>query len=349
MLTATSTPMRATTVGVPRSSAIASERNAALDFTKGALVLCMIAYHTLNYFRYDESLLRHLHFLPPSFIFIAGFLITHLYLPKFRAGDHRVPYRLLVRGLKTLALFVTLNVAVHAIVDTTHNRRLGLGVLLDNIDAIFLDGDQRATVFGVLLPISYVLLLSSVVLPFARFAQTTVLIVLGSVIALCLTLSQRGELPFNLELVSMGLFGVAAGFLPRTQLDRLGRPLAPLAFAYLVYSGFVFFRYPNYAMNLVGVTLALTLLYARGLRTTVNNFASRAITLLGNYSLLSYLVQIAILQALLRTTRYFGVFEDHLVLPLCVTLLATLAVVQLTAVLRTRFTFAERTYKVVFA
>ena len=43
-------------------------RDAALDFTKGVLVLLMIVYHWANYFLYvDGESYRYLRFLTPSF------------------------------------------------------------------------------------------------------------------------------------------------------------------------------------------------------------------------------------------------------------------------------------------
>src|ERR1700726_2047192 len=60
-------------------------RISALDFTKGALVLIMVLYHWLNYFvASDGFFYRYLRFLTPSFIFIAGFLISNVYLSRYQ-------------------------------------------------------------------------------------------------------------------------------------------------------------------------------------------------------------------------------------------------------------------------
>src|SRR4249920_949495 len=84
-----------------------SPRIPALDFTKGALVLIMVLYHWLNYFvSADGSWYRYLRFLTPSFIFITGFFVSHIYLAKYDPADTRLPKRLLERGLKLIAIFV---------------------------------------------------------------------------------------------------------------------------------------------------------------------------------------------------------------------------------------------------
>src|SRR5262245_13312773 len=110
----TSTPPIATAAR-PESIAAAgaTQRIAALDFTKGALVLFMVLYHWLNYFVASQGeFYRYLRFLTPSFIFITGFLISNVYLSRYRISDPRLPRRLVQRGLKTLAIFIILNILI---------------------------------------------------------------------------------------------------------------------------------------------------------------------------------------------------------------------------------------------
>lgn len=312
-------------------------------------MLIMVAYHTLNYFRYDVRILRHLHFLPTSFIFIAGFLITHIYLPQTRAPDTRVYRRLFGRAVKTLVLFIALNLVVHTLFRTSYNRHLGLGVLAANLEAVFVTGDQRAAVFGVLLPIAYLLLLSVGLLRVARVVPLSLPLVAGTVFVTCATLAWHGRLTFNLDLVSMGLLGMAAGLLGQTRLERLTQPLPAMAFAYVAYSLAIHVWYPTYLINTIGVGLSLLLLYAVGRRLAIGRWAVDQVTLLGNYSLFSYLVQIAVLQALFRLNRGAGWLDGAVLGPLAVTVIATLAAAQGMDAARRRSVRVDRAYRLVFA
>src|SRR5690242_11816494 len=93
-----------------------STRLPALDFTKGALVLIMVLYHWMNYFvEADGSIYKYLRFLTPSFIFITGFLISHVYLSKSRSSGWTIAGRLLGRGFKLLAIVACLNLALNSI------------------------------------------------------------------------------------------------------------------------------------------------------------------------------------------------------------------------------------------
>ena len=94
----------------PTASSAKSARIPALDFTKGALVLIMVLYHWINYFIGNQwGYYRYLRFLTPSFIFIAGFMISNVYLSKYAAADPRLSKRLLIRGIKLMAVFLVLN------------------------------------------------------------------------------------------------------------------------------------------------------------------------------------------------------------------------------------------------
>src|SRR5437879_8499891 len=88
-----------------------TERIQALDFTKGALVLIMVLYHWLNYFVSPQGdFYKYLRFLTPSFICISGFLISNIYFAKYGIAAPHLPMRLIQRGLKILAVFLTLNI-----------------------------------------------------------------------------------------------------------------------------------------------------------------------------------------------------------------------------------------------
>lgn len=81
-------------------------RDAAIDFTKGALVLFMVLYHWLNYFLGPHGqYYNYLRFLTPSFIFITGFMISQIHLRRYANSGRSLPKRLFIRGLKLLSAF----------------------------------------------------------------------------------------------------------------------------------------------------------------------------------------------------------------------------------------------------
>src|SRR5438309_10032842 len=90
-----------------------SSRDAAMDFTKGMLVLFMVLYHWLNYFVGSQGhYYNYLRFLTPSFIFITGFMISRIHLTRYMDSGRNLSKRLTIRGIKLLALVFLLNALV---------------------------------------------------------------------------------------------------------------------------------------------------------------------------------------------------------------------------------------------
>lgn len=141
-----------------------ADRNPGLDFTKGTLVLFMVLYHWINYFIGPEGFVyTYLRFITPSFIFITGFLIANVYPEKYGWGNHRASKRLMIRGLKLLALFTILNVTANVMFTGNYKGAMpGIDGFIRNAASIYISGNARAS-FGVLVPISYLLLLSAAI------------------------------------------------------------------------------------------------------------------------------------------------------------------------------------------
>jgi peptidoglycan/LPS O-acetylase OafA/YrhL len=279
-----------------------------LDFTKGVLVLVMVLYHWLNYFvGSGGSFYIYLRFLPPSFICISGFLISHVYLSKYRITDARLRRRLAIRGLKILGIFVLLNAVAGELIPDQRAKSIFSNFSLSNLTSIYVTGNfagQRSAAFTILVPISYLLILAAGLLILSRFCKyifhiATALCLLG----ICV-LSLYGLKSGILELLTIGLVGVSAGYIPIHKINAVLRHPYALVSAYLCYVVAITIYDVPYLLQVVGVCLTLMLIYWLGEISGEANAISRTIVLLGKYSLLGYIVQIAILQLLRRGSRY---------------------------------------------
>lgn len=277
-----------------------SKRIPALDFTKGALVLVMVLYHWMNYFvMADGSVYKYLRFLTPSFIFIAGFLISQVYLSKYKSSGLHIPGRLLLRGFKLLAIVVCLNLAQ----GTARVRALEASVgdwSASDIAAAYLTGIARVA-FSVLVPIAYLLILSAGLLVLSRYYRNIFHVASAVSVACALLLELRGIRSGYLQLVSIGMLGVSVGYIPMDRINRLvKRPLA-IFVAYLVYLAAITFWDDSYLLQIVGVSLSLAIIYWIGLECSEASRIGKVVTLLGQYSLFAYIAQIVILQVLRRS------------------------------------------------
>ena len=329
--------------------AVATSRDQALDFTRGALVLCMVVYHAVNYSGADPAVLRHLRFLPGAFVFLAGFGVGRLYLPRWEAGGKNVPLRLWWRGVRLLALFLALNVLTHAVMPTSYNRRLDLAEFSERLAEILGPGAVRAAVFGVLPPIAYVLAACGAALALGRKGRDAVRLLGASVSGGAAVLAIFSPLPFNLELAALGFLGVLAGSVNSGRLPlRLQQPL-PLLGIFFVLQAPLLRDEPGFVLTAALITVTLALLYTTGRRISSRLIAFNPVLLLGKHSLPAYLLQIAALQVLFRTLRALGFGPPDLFSAIVFTATVTLAGIAATTALRTRLPLADRTYRSLFA
>lgn len=338
---------------IPAASGSPAGRISALDFTKGALVLIMVLYHWLNYFVSSQgSFYRYLSFLPPSFICITGFLISRVYLSKYRIADARLPRRLAIRGLKILGIFTVLNVMIRLVIPGSNHGKTFFEVLSPaSLWSIYVSGNMRGgrvVAFYVLVPISYLLLLSAGVLIASRkykyaFHLTTVLGLLG--ILILYVLGQKSE---NLELLFIGLLGISIGYIPIEKLNNFLKHPYMVVLGYLLYVAAIAVWNVLYPLQVAGVLLTLMLIYLVGTASGETNRIPRVLILLGKYSLFGYIAQIAILQ-LLRRALGGELAAWTLVLSFLAAVGLTLISVEAVDRARARVPIVNRLYGAVFA
>jgi peptidoglycan/LPS O-acetylase OafA/YrhL len=340
----------------PTESVSKTDRISALDFTKGALVLIMVLYHWINYFIGPQwGYYRYLRFLTPSFIFVTGFMISGVYLSKYDVADTRLPKRLFTRGIKLMAVFLILNAARTLLVPALHTGALG-GNLLDprNIFTIFVSGNfpiagAKLISFSILVPISYLLMLSGMlIVPFRSYRYTfhVVCLLLFSSI---LVLGMMGAQCENLEFIAIGMLGVVVGFAPIAKINKFIRHPYAIGFAYLGYVIAITIWNVPFSLQVVGVPLSLAAIYLIGTSNGKSGRAENVVILLGKYSLFGYISQIAILQVLSVGLRHFNLNVVSLAISFVAVIALTIASVELVDRARAKAKGVDRLYKIVFA
>lgn len=330
-------------------------RIVALDFTKGALVLFMVLYHWLNYFFAREGdVYRYLRFVTPSFIFITGFLVSNVYLAKYGISNAQLPRRLLRRGMKILGLFIVLNVLISVLLRDSYSGKILFDFSMKNLTAIFVTGNVvvaggKAAAFYILVPISYVLLLSATLVVIARSYKYVFHAAFFCSILWTFVFHFMGLQNANLELVTIGLLGVICGQVPLEKInDIAGHPYS-IVFAYCGYLVAITVWNVTYPLLIVGVCLTLMVFFLLGTAGGDSGNVQRHIILVGKYTLFGYIAQIAILQLLYRTLRHAEPGAGVLSLSFGAAFALTMMSVVLLEHARARSTTADRLYKAVFS
>jgi len=326
-------------------------RLAALDFTKGALVLIMVLYHWLNYFVGPDLDYRYLRFLTPSFIFITGFLISHVYLSRLTAAPHHVTRRLFVRGLKLLVLFVILNLGTSVVgpvlrgggADASHLESFDLW----RVFVLGPSGTEKSVSFYILVPLSYLLLVSAALVFVYSLYRYVFHVLCALFLCSILLLHFEGLHSSNLEFVTMGILGVVCGFARIDAIQNLAQRYLWLGFAYFWYLMAIAVWGVPFGLLVIGVCLTLLALFHLGSKGA--GTAREWVILLGQYSLFGYIAQIAILQVMRVTWRHLSLGQFGIYLWLLGACALTLVAVEIVATARAKSQIVERLYKLAFA
>lgn len=335
-----------------------SNRIQALDFTKGALVLVMVLYHWLNYFYQSQAdVFRYLRFLTPSFIFITGFLISNVYISKYKIGDLRPPLRLFQRGLKILGVFAALNIfRAYLLPEASRAQILSEHLSAESLLDIYivgnggLGGQAKALAFYVLVPIGYLLLLSAFLLIICRFYKHIFFVTCAAAFVGVFVLQLNSLQSTNLELIAIGLLGVVVGYTPIETINAVvTKHPWWIAVVYLGYLAAITLWNVIYPLQVIGVILSLMIIYLLGTAEGEPGKVRGPVVLLGKYSLLGYIAQIAILQVIHGSFRYVDLGVVSPFVTLVAAFILTLMAVEITDWTRSRARTVDRLYRFVFA
>jgi hypothetical protein len=339
---------RKTPVDSAPSTNSSSDRDFSLDFVKGVLVVVMVIYHTMNYFSTaGDQGFGYVRFVTGSFIFISGYIISIFYEKKYRIDRAGVSKRLLSRGLKLLMIFTALNVLINlAGIGNPRKAPLGIGRYLGNVTSIYVFGDGKLAAFQVLLPISYLLMLSPVLLFFNGFKKSFVVIALS--IAFFFSFFNIDSA--NLGLGIVGVIGLSVGMVING-LDRsfFVKNKTIIFCGLAICIGMMGYLDRNVMTYSIGIMAVLKLFYDLAKNVDLGRRVCQVIILFGQYTLVCYIMQIAFLQGLFRilSGRRWGFGYENISI-FVATNIFLLALCTLAKRLRFRYEFADKTYRFIF-
>lgn len=321
-----------------------SARDEALDWVKGVLVVLMVIYHSLNYSPYSQVAFAYIAFLPVSFIFMAGFLLTSSYLTRYDIKDWRLHKRLVIRGVKLIVLFSALNLGLYVV---AMGPRF-LQQFSENFRAIYLATGGKLASFPILTSIGYLLVLAPLLLVIGSLNRWVLPTLALALAVFCSFMEWKASVGYHLGMISVGIIGAAFGLLPLPRVIGFARKLPVLIICYGVYRTCSYCIGDPYALQLTGAVVTLLLLYGLGLKLSAETRIYMEIVLLGRYSLFGYIMQLGIIQF---SVRVFGPFRTPLavVILTLVALAATWAVTVIVHRLRAKAHWVDKTYRATFA
>jgi peptidoglycan/LPS O-acetylase OafA/YrhL len=326
-----------------------SNRDSNLDFVKGILVIFMVIYHIMNYFTTaGAEEFEYVRFVSGSFIFLSGYIVSTFYEKKYRSDKAGISQQLFIRGLKLLIIFTTLNVLINLTgIGNPNKPTPNIEQFLNNVTTIYFSGERRFAAFQILLSISYLLMLSPVLLFFAWFMKSGIGIILAAMFCFLF-------LNMESEIFEMGLVGIT-GFSIGVVMNKLEISLffknwiiVLLCLLICIYLFKYFDR--NVMTYTMGIMIVLKLFYDLAKTINLKNKISKSIILFGRYTLVCYIVQIIFLHGLswiLSRQRWSVGYE--IISIFVITNIFLLGLCCLLRVLRTQYKFFDETYRLIFS
>lgn len=259
----------------------------------------MVLYHWMNYFVGVEGpVYPYLRFVPASFIFISGLILASVYPAKYGLRNSSLYIRLLVRGIKILALFTLLNIAANMLFSGNYRGAIsGVDEFVSNAACIYIGGNGKAA-FSILVPISYLLLFSTLIFRGMLVTKYAPLIICAALFFCVFSLNYFGGSSLNLSLLAIGIFGMLVGQYPLWQMSNWAGRWCVLPSLYVAYLIAINIWGERYLLEIIGVCLSVVLIYGVGVRITPSDSSTSILTLLGKHSLFAYIAQIGLLQLL---------------------------------------------------
>jgi fucose 4-O-acetylase-like acetyltransferase len=324
------------------------DRDLNLDYVKGSLVLIMVIYHAMNYFsKAHPSDYSYIRFVTGAFIFISGYIVSTYYEKKYNTVAKEVCKRLIIRGVKLIILFTILNLSINVFqIGSYKNISFSIQNYIDHISDIYIWGNSKYAAFKILLPISYVLIISPIYIIQSSWKKYMVV----ATLILVILMSTFNIDSYNIGLALVGLVGLSAGMY--TNVSKSYFIENEYVILGLVALSMLFMKYAdtNVLTYSVSIMIILKLLYDYAKTMSMDRPIFRTIILFGQYPLLCYVMQIAILQGLYRLLpkNRWGFGYEIIAIILCTTVLLY-STCYLTDHYRTKYKLVDAQYKFIFS
>lgn len=326
-----------------------NDRNLAIDFTKGLLVVGMVLYHSIDYFTHGSLLIKYIRFITGAFVFISGFLISNVYLKKYDLNESKIYLRLFSRGIKLILTFTGLNLAANLFFAKNYDgRELNVRMLMDNIYYIYIPGDYKLAAFEILLPIAYLMFISGALIMALRKRFKFISLLFAALFVYCSVEIFNTDAAYNFIYITIGMFGITLGFIPDYWQKRLFDHKYLVICSYIAYLIFISLYKLYYPVYVGSVLLNLIVIYMLGARLASQRMTAGKLIFLGRYSLLSYIVQIAVLQMLVRVFAKIPLNEGKVLVGFVLTTVLMVVSIHAVDYFKEKSQQIDRLYKMIF-
>jgi len=310
----------------------------------------MLVHHSLNYYPIGFPLIKYMRFVTGSFIFIAGFIITHFYITKYDLHEKTMYIRLFTRAIKLLLIFTVLNILIMMLLNNgLQSNAFDWSRLIHSIADLYIFGNYEMFYFDLLVPIAYVLMFTCLLIFILKRNFNLLKYITLALIIYCSFRFFNNDGGYYLRYTTIGLIGASIGLIQHNKLEMISNYWLLIVVLYLIHILLLPIIKLYYPLYILIVILNLLFFYTLGMQIKQNNRLTDKIILLGKYSLISYIFQIAILQVLKRIMDFSFLGVNKTFIAFILATLTTYLFIEFVDYLRRYSDLINKMYNLVFA
>lgn len=357
--------------GLNTKSALASSRLSSVDFLKGFGIISFILWHCYDYYyligNTRPPLNRFILYTTGIFIFTSGFIVGYHYFEKFIISPHDVQYvitkRLYIRAVKLVCYVYIVNL-ISIIIKTKNLSIYALEKTVTLIISLFYL-DRWDISIQVLIVIALGLAISPIILyAYARYKGLVSKLIILLIMALCLyDCINTGWLPYLWRYLPLSIIGIPFGNYFRKMGSR--QKLEKYYYFYLfTFIGlclisavssrcyeYILFETGPYLILVIAVFLSVTITAFKFIdeQRTSPLLINKVISLLGQYSLMIYIVHLIIIRVVSEIIGHKR-FESNacVILIALILLIISINIVYITSYVR-KNTYVDKLYRFLFS
>ena len=252
-----------------------------------------------------------------------------------------------MRGFKILMIFLVLN----AIINFFGLSKIGTANTLNSDYFLnsFIFGNWRTVSFSLLVPIAYTLFLSCLILLVSRSHPSILIYIALLFFVFCSIMFYSNQGGYYLRYTSIGIGGLAFGYITRNNLGRLQKNILLIFCAFLIYILLISFYKQPYPIYFFGTVIVLTLIYfSSSFVMKIFPYIFDQMLIWGRYTLMLYIFQIFLLQILRRTAPLSAMPMINCLGAFLLTIFSMLLLCICMEYSRSHWTFVNNIYKSIF-
>ena len=158
-----------------------------------------------------------------------------------------------------------------------------------------------------------------------------------------------GKSIYNINMTTAGIVGILIGLISLTSINRFAKSWQNVIGLLILYGVWFYFFDMHHYTQISLTIIALLIIYSIGVNINLKKMLSKQIVLLGKYSLICYIIQIAYLKIMMSLLSKWNIDTPSITITVCTTTIIMYFTVVILDLARSKYKNIDIFYKTIFA